>query len=361
VPPAHPDPAQPAGRGTDFFRVLLEGYTDVIVVLDDAGTIRYATPSAATLFGPAPIIGARLPDLVDAGDRPEVARAVSGLLGRGATEPGTEGIWQITGLAGQPVHVQVHSRDLRGTSAVAGLVLTLRDVTGQHQLEDELRRRATYDARTGLPNAELFADRAERAVTAARDAGTTAAVMLVDLDDFKAVNDTLGHLAGNELLAAAAARLAGAIRESDTAARWGGDEFAILLENLPGPAEAAAFAGRVAQAFSAPFALKAARLTISVSIGVATTADSTGTGELVAHADEALYAAKNAGKGTWRAYHTAAAGNTPGPGRPQHRPSSLDYPDPRPDMSGRRPRGRPAGPHNRPGEGPDRPRPRTTP
>ena len=111
------------------------------------------------------------------------------MLGRGAAEPGTEGIWQITGLDGQAVHVQVHSRDLRGTSAVAGLVLTLRDVTGQRQLEDELRRRASYDARTGLPNAELFADRAERAVAAARHAGTTAAVMLYGRRVFKTDDD----------------------------------------------------------------------------------------------------------------------------------------------------------------------------
>jgi diguanylate cyclase (GGDEF)-like protein len=262
------------------------------------------------------------------------------------------------------VHVQVRSSDLRGTPAVGGIVLTLRDVTGQRQLVDELRRRASYDAKTGLANGTLFEDRVKHAVALTQSADTTAVVMLVDLDDFKTVNDTLGHLAGDELLAAAAARLAGAIRELDTAARYGGDEFAVLLENLPGPAAATAFADRVVQAFTAPFALAAGQVAIGVSVGLATTADSTGLRELVGHADRAMYAAKAAGGQTWRAFDATMTGSMPAPGNRGARAakvSSLDFPDPRPDVTGRRPQGRTAGPRRRDAGNDDHPRPHITP
>ena len=364
MPPAHPDPAHPPGPGAAFFQALLEGHTDVVLVLGEDGAIRYHTPSAATLFGPGRIAGARLPDLVGDDARPEFAWLVNDMLGRVAPEPGTEGTYQITGRDGQAVHVQILSSDLRDTPAVGGIVLTLRDVTGQRQLVDELRRRASYDAKTGLANGTLFEDRVKHMVALTQGAGTTAAVMLVDLDDFKSVNDTLGHLAGDELLAAAAGRLAGAVRESDMAARWGGDEFGVLLENLPGPAAAAEFADRVVQAFTAPFALAAGQVTIGVSVGVATTADSAGLRELTGHADLAMYAAKAAGGRTWRAFEAAMVDSVPAPGDRRARAArvgSLDFPDLRPDVTGRRAQGRTAGPGRRPAGGEDHPRPQITP
>jgi diguanylate cyclase (GGDEF)-like protein/PAS domain S-box-containing protein len=365
VQPADPDPAHPPGPGEAFFRVLLEDYTDVIVVLGEDGAIRYATPSAAALFGRGPIIGARLPDLVGDDARPEVTHAVDRMLGRTGPDAGPGGeTWQITGKDGRDVHVQVRSSDLRAVPAVSGLVLTLRDVTSQREHESELRRLASYDALTGLPNRTAFADRAAHAVALAYRTGTTAAVMLADLDDFKAVNDTLGHPAGDELLTAAAARLAGAVRESDTAARHGGDEFVMLLENLPGPAAAGAFADRTVQAFSAPFILAAGQVTIGVTIGVATTADSTDVEGLLAHADLALYAAKAAGKQAWRAYDAAMTGSMPAPGRTRTHAaeiSNLEFPDPRPGTTGRRAPGKPAGPRNRTAAGEDRQRPQITP
>lgn len=328
--PADPDPAQQPRPGEAFFRVLLEDYTDVIVVLGEGGTIRYATPSAAALFGQGHIIGARLPDLVGDDAGPEVARAVEQMLGRDGPDPGAGGeTWQIADRNGRRVHVQVRGSDLRRTPAVGGLVLTLRDVTAQRDLEHKLRRLASHDALTSLPNRTLFADRATHAIALARRTGTTAAVMLADLDDFKAVNDTLGHPAGDELLAAAAARLAGAVRESDTTARLGGDEFAILLENLPGPAAAGAFADRVVQAFSHPFTLAAGQVTIGVTVGFATTADRADQAGLLAHADLALYAAKAAGKQAWRAYDAAMTGSMPAPRETRARAAlRLEFPTP---------------------------------
>jgi diguanylate cyclase (GGDEF)-like protein/PAS domain S-box-containing protein len=350
VQPADPDPAHPADPGEAFFRVLLEDHTDVIVVLGEDGTIRYATPSAAALFGHGPIVGARLPDLVGDEDRPGVSELVDQMLGRYGPDPRPGGErWRIAVRDGRDVYLHVRISDLRGATAVGGLVLTLRDVTSQVARENELQHQALYDARTGLPNAQLFEDRAAHAAALARRNGATAAVMLVDLDNFKNVNDTLGHLAGNQLLAAAGARMASAVRQSDTTARWGGDEFAILLENLPDPAAAGVFADRVVQAFRAPFSLAAGQITITVSVGVATTADSADPAGLLANADVALYAAKTAGKQTWRAYDPAEAARTFARlGIPGH-----------PGMAGRRPPAGSAGPRRRaargdPGRDPDR-------
>jgi len=181
-------------------------------------------------------------------------------------------------------------------------VLTLRDVTEQRQLEEQLKHQAFHDALTGLPNRLLFQDRISQQLAAARRDGTTAGVLFVDLDDFKVVNDTMGHGVGDELLATTAVRLAGLIRESDTAARLGGDEFAVLIGNVADSAAVEAAAARVVRAFGEPFALPSGPVLTTVTVGVATTGDSADTDELLRHADLALYAAKAAGKRQWRRY-----------------------------------------------------------
>ena len=142
---------------------------------------------------------------------------------------------QIERLDGRVAVLEVRWSDLRHDATVGGLVLTLRDVTEQHELEEELKHRAFHDALTGLPNRALFAREAAGALEAARAVGRTAGVLFVDLDDFKVVNDTMGHSVGDELLVAVAARLAASVRQSDTAARLGGDEFALLIDDAADP------------------------------------------------------------------------------------------------------------------------------
>ena len=300
--PAEPDPGGQPGPGEAFARALLEDYADVLLVLGEDGAIRYATPSASVIFG-GPVVGGFLPDLAGDDGRAEVAAAVERMLSSQAS-PGRRGLetWQFEGQNGQAIHVEVSYSDLRGSPEVRGLVLTLRDVTSQLAAQAELRRLAFHDQLTGLPNRALFMDRASHAVALARSGGTTAAVMYADLDGFKAVNDTLGHDAGDQLLSAAAGRLAAAVRESDTIARLGGDEFAVLLENLPEPAAAGAFARRVVAAFAELFSLTAGEVSVGISVGVAVTAPGSGetAQQLLERADRALYAAKRAGKGTWR-------------------------------------------------------------
>ncbi len=196
--PPHPDPALPPGPGEAFFQVLLEIHTDVMVVLGEDGAIRYATPSAAAMFGREPVIGARLPDLVGDDARPEVARAVDRMLGQAtpgsgpAPGAGAE-TWQISSRDGRTAYVEARSSDLRGVPAIGGLVLTLRDVTGQRGREEQLRQLAFHDRLTGLPNRDLVRERVAQAEASAQRNGTTAAVLFADLDRFKPVNDELGH------------------------------------------------------------------------------------------------------------------------------------------------------------------------
>jgi diguanylate cyclase (GGDEF)-like protein len=172
----------------------------------------------------------------------------------------------------------------------------------QRQLEEKLKHQVFHDALTGLPNRLLLADKISQRLAAAKRDGTTAGVLFADLDDFKVVNDTMGHGVGDELLVAAAARFASLIRDSDTAARLGGDEFALLIGDAEDSAAVDAAADRVVRAFGEPFVLAGVSVITTVTVGVATTQDSADTDDLFRHADLALYAAKAAGKRQWRRY-----------------------------------------------------------
>jgi len=288
-------------RNEAYFRALVQDATDAIVIVADDGTVKYATPSTVTIFGEITVEGERLWDLVARKDRDDFARTFMRLRERARFGPRVVER-EITRRDGRSVRIQARCSDLREEPNVAGLVFTLRDVTAQHKLEEELKHRAFHDALTGLPNRLLFQDRIAQQVAAAARNEKIAGVLFVDLDDFKVVNDTKGHGVGDELLVAAAARLTSLVRESDTAARLGGDEFALLVGDAEGPAAVEVAAERIVGAFAEPFALTTGLVTTTVTVGVATTQDSTDTDELLRHADLALYAAKAAGKRQWRRY-----------------------------------------------------------
>jgi diguanylate cyclase (GGDEF)-like protein/PAS domain S-box-containing protein len=296
-------------EGEALFRTLVQDASDVIIIIDDDRRVRYATPSAGDLFGRVSVEGALVADLVAPSARDDVNRVLDQMLILGADSlaahrpPGY--LLQIELLDGRMSALEVRWSDLRHDGTVSGLVLTMRDVTAQHELSEELKHRAFHDALTGLPNRAFFVREAAAAIEAARAVGRTAGVLFVDLDDFKVVNDTMGHGVGDELLVAVAARLASSVRKSDTAARLGGDEFALLIDDAADPEAVDAFAERIVAGFTEPFTLQEAKVVTSATVGVATSQDSSDVDQLLRHADLALYAAKVAGKRRWRHYQPA--------------------------------------------------------
>ena len=195
--------------------------------------------------------------------------------------------------------------DVRLLDALAGQASTILEASRLEEalaqlsaLQGELEHQALHDPLTGLANRVLFADRVEHAVTAQLRRATSLAVLFIDLDDFKVVNDSLGHDAGDDVLRVVAARLKGALRECDTPARLGGDEFAVLLDPTGDVAEAAEVARRILRAIEGPALISGEHVVVRASIGVALGNADTSAVELLRNADVAMYSAKAQGKGT---------------------------------------------------------------
>ncbi|MGI5247412.1 putative bifunctional diguanylate cyclase/phosphodiesterase [Dactylosporangium sp. CA-139066] len=289
-----------------YFRTLIHNTSDVILIVDDNDVIQYASPSAGTVFGDERIAGYELWEFVARDERARLAE----LLGQ--VRAGLHGHDMIDVCAvrvdGSDLRVEVDCRDLRADTTVGGLVLTVRDVTERRRMEEQLIRQAFHDSLTGLANRVLFQDRVEQAVFRGQHSGSLVGVLFIDLDDFKIVNDTLGHAVGDELLQAVGRRITGELRPTDTVARLGGDEFAALIEaDSINDLELAA--ERIVVALAEPFGVAGETVNGISSVGLSTTTDARSGEELMRQADLALYVAKGAGKGQWRRYqsdlHTA--------------------------------------------------------
>jgi diguanylate cyclase (GGDEF)-like protein/PAS domain S-box-containing protein len=279
------------------FHALLAGSSDTTIVVDAAGKIAYVSSSATRVLHlatdqlqghPMALFIQRHVHPDDAG---HLTAKLQHLLDTAGCEESVEfrlrrpdGTWRdIEGLG----------RNLLGDQAVRGLLLTLRDVSERRQLERALTRQAFTDQLTGLPNRALLHDRTQQAIRLAGRQGLTAALLLLDLDRFKEVNDTLGHHHGDLLLQQVAERLQGSLRDSDTAARLGGDEFAVLLPQITSVQAATAVADKLRAAIEAPFAVDGLTLDVDASIGVAAYPDhATDANQLLQRADVAMYAAK---------------------------------------------------------------------
>jgi diguanylate cyclase (GGDEF)-like protein/PAS domain S-box-containing protein len=179
---------------------------------------------------------------------------------------------------------------------LVGRVLCVQDITVRKHLEAQLHRAALHDPLTDLPNRRLLLDRLEHALAIASRNGATVALLFIDLDGFKGVNDSYGHEVGDQLLIRCADRLQGCLPDADTLARLGGDEFVVLLEGVADASEPAATAKRVLNALTQPFKVERATLRISASIGIATGTSCTPRSLLLA-ADRAMYDAKRMGSG----------------------------------------------------------------
>jgi len=195
-------------------------------------------------------------------------------------------------------------RSLDGTTT--GYICLIRDITERKRAEEELAYMATHDSLTGLPNRTLFSDRLTMALTQARRSQKNLAVMLLDLDYFKDVNDTLGHGVGDQLLRAVGNRLSGLLRKGDTIARIGGDEFLLLLPELRQVEYATTLAQKILEAFREPFVFNGHQLHITTSIGIAIFPDDGDNADtLMKNADIAMYRAKNKGRDDFQRYTSA--------------------------------------------------------
>ncbi len=194
------------------------------------------------------------------------------------------------------MHIQARLSGIKGQEKLAGYVLLLLDVTEQRQAEETIRRLAYYDVLTGLPNRALFAERLALELAHAKRQQQPLALIVGDLDRFKEINDTLGHPAGDQVLKETAQRLRAGLRETDTVARMGGDEFALVIPDVEGREAAEAVAGKLLAGFAAPFAVDGQEVPVHLSLGVALYPEhGTDIEALLRNADAAMYQAKERG------------------------------------------------------------------
>lgn len=295
-------------RSEQFHRALIEHSSDAVVLLGPDLKVKYATPADVRVLGlpEASLIGLS----ISAYACEEYREAVTGWLDQIIAHP--EGAHHIEfegnhTVAGRRYFVATGT-NLRGHAAVRGIVVNIRDITARKLAELELRRHAMYDDLTGLARRDFFVQRMRGAIAHAARHQEALAVMFLDLDGFKKVNDTLGHKAGDLLLQEVAVRLRGTLREDDTIGRgwmddgdgrlgrFGGDEFTILLTALSQPESAGLVARRIIDAVGFPYVLDGKEVTVTASIGIAMyPQDGSSADALLKQADAAMYAAKKQG------------------------------------------------------------------
>jgi len=283
---------------------LIHNSSDVILILDEAETVRFASSASERVLGYAPedLLGRTMSDLL----RPEEATRVLAFLESvvRTKDVGTASVeFELRHVDGRWLNVEALASNLVHDPDVSGVVLNVRDVSERKAFEEQLAHQAFYDSLTNLPNRALFIDRIQHALARRYRKGGPLTVYFLDLDDFKTVNDSLGHTAGDLLLVQVAERIRGCLREADTAARFGGDEFAILVEE--GLGEPDDLAERILARFREPYILEGVEIQISATIGIATRAINSTAVELLRDADAAMYSAKADGKGGWRRFEPA--------------------------------------------------------
>ncbi|MBW1604467.1 diguanylate cyclase [Streptomyces sp. JJ66] len=305
----------------NYFRSLVQGSSDVIMITSPAGLLRYVSPAATRVFGREAdaLIGSELGRLVHPEDLGRLHHEIRRFLATPQEqEPATRIECRFRHAAGEWRNVESTVNRYQG-----GLIFNSRDVTERVRLQAQLQHSASHDALTDLPNRALFTDRVRQALTGRRESDgedRDAAVLFIDLDGFKAVNDRLGHQAGDELLVHAGRRLLESVRAGDTAARFGGDEFAALIlgDGSGGRAEREVrvleIADRLRARLSEPYTLTGPagpggsgvavgqEVRVAASIGVAFAEPGVAPDQLMRNADLAMYRAKRTGKGRVELY-----------------------------------------------------------
>jgi diguanylate cyclase (GGDEF)-like protein/PAS domain S-box-containing protein len=297
---------QELAQKENHFRSLVQGSSDVIMIAAPNGILRYVSPAAAGVYGrPAEeLVGTELAGLIHPEDLGCVVHEVRRFLAANPREEPTTRI-ECRFRSGDGGWLNVESTVNRHHG---GLIFNSRDVTERVRLQAQLQHNAEHDPLTDLPNRALFTRRVQQALSGRRSSDRGTAVLFIDLDGFKAVNDTIGHQAGDELLVQAARRLQDAVRYGDTASRLGGDEFAALIvgdgtrDRTVREGNILELADRLRVTLSQPYLIDGNDVRVAASIGVAFAEPGLGAGELLRNADLAMYRAKAGGKGRVELY-----------------------------------------------------------
>ncbi len=291
------------------FHSISSAAQDAIIMTDGSGKISYWNPASERIFGykSEEAVGKDLQRLIVPRDRSSVFE--NGIesfkdKGRGPV-PGKT--LELTALrkngAEFPVEVSVSAVKIKGALCAIGI---LRDITGRKESEETIRRMAYHDCLTGLPNRTLLMDRIKQVLLMEERHGLLAALFFLDLDRFKDINDTLGHVAGDELLKAVAERLRGRCRKSDTVARLGGDEFVLLAQDLARVEDATKVAEGILSIFDEPFHIKGREFFVTASMGISIYPhDGRDAVTLLKNADIAMYRAKEQGRKSFIFYTSA--------------------------------------------------------
>ncbi len=286
------------------FRSLVHNASDVIVVINAEANITYVTVSSERVLGylPEDLVGTNVEHLVDADNTLPLQNFVSECLEATGGSPLLE--LPVRHQNGHLCYVELVGNNLISDPHVNGIVLTLRDINERKQALEILRHHAFHDSLTNLPNRTLFNENLQQSVKQAKsNEHYTFAVLFLDLDRFKLVNDTLGHEMGDELLRAVAQRLEASLRDGDTLARLGGDEFALLIQNIQDIEQVQAVAERIKQELSLPFHIHGHELFISTSIGIATHSNANSwLDDILRNADIAMYHAKALGRANYEVF-----------------------------------------------------------
>ncbi|MFE9398868.1 putative bifunctional diguanylate cyclase/phosphodiesterase [Streptomyces flavidovirens] len=291
---------QELAQKENHFRSLVQGSSDVIMIAAPTGILRYVSPAASGVYGreAEDLIGSELASLIHAEDLGRVVHEVRRFLAAPpAEEPTTRIECRFKSGTGEWLNVESTVNRHQG-----GLIFNCRDVTERVRLQAQLQHNAEHDPLTDLPNRALFTARVRQALSGRRVGDPGTAVLFIDLDGFKAVNDTIGHQAGDELLIQAARRLQESVRAGDTAARLGGDEFAALIVGEGSRDQAAResqvheIADRLRLTLSQPYRIDGNEVRVAASIGVAFAEPGISPTDLMRNADLAMYRAKAAGK-----------------------------------------------------------------
>ncbi len=278
------------------YAAVVDATTEGVLVIAPDRRVEHTGAQLATMLGRplSQLLGLDALELVVPADRDDVARALA------------------TAWDDRPVRVECRLQRADGSVLAAQLtlvglddetgrhdavVITVSDVGGHRRRDERLARLALHDPLTDLPNRTLFADRLEHALQRLQRQRGSVAVLICDVDRFSVVNDAMGHIAGDQLLAALAQRIVGAVRPQDTVGRLGGDELGVLCEDLRGPHEALGAADRVRRAVTPPFTVEGREVFLTVSIGVAHVATATDVADVLSAADAALCRAKQRGGG----------------------------------------------------------------